>query len=310
MTPGRHFSALSAYLLLISALGAAACGGRSGATQPATGPLATSEEPPSTEDPTEPVTEPTSAAPASDASSAAEDPKSSAPTATPLELCNKMCDRVATACTKNAATACRTNCQQYEHPPAGCDTQVSAALECAAKAPDVTCTIIAPESCAPEFRRVVACTTGKEDPGRPQAVEAKLPDGWERFEARSHGFAVAMPRGVSEKSGAKEPTYEVQQGQVTYAVRILPSPKDKPTQKNLVPFTTKVLGGCARKLKLFGLIERPERTSIRYESRCADGAEWRGSLVFAANRLYMLQITSPGGVKVDADAFVYSFELL
>jgi len=184
------------------------------------------------------------------------------------------------------------------------------ALECASKAEDLSCVVIAPKSCASEFRRVVACSTGKEAPGTEAVAEARLPDGWERFESKGQGFAGMMPRGVTEKRDAKEPTYATTQGGAEYAVRILPPPKEKPTQKNLVPLASKLLGNCARKLKLFGLIERPDRVSIRYASSCADGAEWRGSFVITGSKMYVLQITAPAGVKVEADAFVYGFELL
>jgi len=307
MRSAREFSAICRCFGLVLGLGAAACG--PGKNKPTAAPDAKSQSVQAPAgDIAETGDEPASAPP--DESAHVELDPEAVKTPSPVELCLAMCDRVASLCTKNAADACRTNCAQYEHPPEGCDLEVRAALECASKAKDLTCVIIAPESCAPEFRRLVACSTGKEAPGAREVAEARLPDGWERFEAASQGFAVTMPRGVSEKTDAKEPTYAVDQGQAAYSVRVLPPPKAKPTQKNLVPLATGLLGKCARKLKLYGLIERPDRVSIRYDSRCADGAEWRGSLVITATRMYVLRVTAPAGVQVDADAFVYGFELL
>ncbi|HEY8944561.1 MAG TPA: hypothetical protein VIM73_09870, partial [Polyangiaceae bacterium] len=128
------------------------------------------EAAPTSEEPTPPVSTSTSVEPA--------------PPAPPsfVQLCNQMCDRVAKRCSETATESCRMNCTQYEHPPAGCDAQVRVALECGAKAEDLTCVNIAPESCAPDFRRVVACASGKPE-GELPADPTKMPEDWQKFES-------------------------------------------------------------------------------------------------------------------------------
>jgi hypothetical protein len=218
-----------------------------------------------------------------------------------------MCDRVTKKCSENAAESCRMNCTQYEHPPEGCDAQVRAALECAAKAEDLTCVNIAPESCAPDFRRVLACASGKPEGAMPEDPN-KMPDGWARFESASQGFSTPMPKGVTEKGGAPEPTFAVTAGDADYRVRILPLPKDPPTQKNLVRVAMGLIGKCNKNLKLFGMVERPNRTTIRFQSTCPANAELGGLIAIASGKMYVLEMTAPKGSTAPKDPFFYGFE--
>lgn len=280
-----------------------ACGGRpAGSERPAEAPARTSTPvEPSGAEPSEPASSPSSATPPV----AAEPAPPAAPD--PVALCNRMCDRVEKKCSESATESCRMNCTQYEHPPQGCDAQVQAALECGARAEDLTCVNIAPESCAADFRRVVACASGKPEGAMPEDP-TKIPESWERFESASAGFAAPMPRGVSEKSGAPEPTFQTSAGEATYEVRVLPAPKDKVTQKSLVRLTMGLVGKCGKNLKLFGMVERPERTTIRFQSGCPGGNELQGFIVIAAGKMYVLQVNAPAASNAPKDPFFYNFD--
>ncbi len=224
-----------------------------------------------------------------------------------VALCEKGCDKMKAHCSASSVDNCRMNCAQYEHPPEGCDSEVRAALECANSAEDSTCVNIAPEICSPKFRRVVACTNGKPMAAKEESLEHNPPPGWERFKAA--GFSSVMPKGVSEGSDGGQPSYSVKEGNLTYAVRVLPPPKEKPTQKNLVGVAMGVLGKCSQKLKLYGMVDRPEKVFIRFDSHCPDGTDWRGAFAINSKKLYMPFVSLPKGAKGEVDAFVYGFEL-
>lgn len=296
----------AAVLCFSLATGLSACGGGPG--EPAQSPAAPTATTAASGEPTvEPAPGPSEAPPADAANAPVPDAPSAAPAPNPVALCNAMCDRVAKKCSESATESCRMNCTQYEHPPAGCDAQVRVALECAARAEDLTCVNIAPESCAADFRRVVACASGKPEGALPEDP-TKIPEGWERFESGSGGFSAPLPKGVTEKSGAPEPTFHVNSGQATYEVRIFPAPKDKATQKSLVRFTMGLVGNCSKKLKLFGMVERPERTTIRFQSACPSGIELQGFIVIASGKLFVLQVSAPPGDAAPKDPFFYNFE--
>lgn len=200
------------------------------------------------------------------------------------------------------------NCTQYEHPPAGCDPQVRLALECSAKAEDLTCVNIAPESCAADFRRVVACASGKPEGAMPEDP-TKVPADWKIFQSASHGFSAPMPAGVTEQAGAPEPTYSVTAGGATYSVRILPAPAEKPTQKSLVKVGMGLVGKCTKGFKLFSLVDRPERVTINFKSSCPGDIELNGFIVIAAGKMYVLEVRAPRAVSAPKDPFFYGFEL-
>ncbi len=271
---------------------------------------------PAAEDPAAPKTAPGDAtdpaAPAADSAvgaSAAPDAKKPAAAAQPSlsELCLQGCTKVKAKCSESAAEACRMNCVQYEHPPQGCESEAREALKCARDAEDIPCVNIAPEICSYKFRRVVGCANGKPLEAKDDAP--RVPAGWERYTAKSAGFYATLPKGVSEGTEAGAPKFSVQENNVTYSVKILPPPPEKPTQKNLVKVAMGILGKCSQKLKLYGMVERPEKIFIRYDSKCPDGTELHGAFVVANNKLYLPTASVPKGGKAETEAFVYSFEV-
>lgn len=225
-----------------------------------------------------------------------------------VALCEKGCDKMKATCSASSVDNCRMNCTQYEHPPAGCDDEVRAALECANKAEDTTCVNIAPEICAPKFRRVVTCANGGKSVDASDEA-AQTPAGWERYSSKKNGFASLMPKGVSESSEGGVPTSTVKQGELTYQVRVLPPPAERPTQKSMVKLALPILGKCSQKLKLYGMVDRPEKIFIRFDSHCPDGTDWRGAFVITDKKMWMPFVTIPKGAKGEVDAFVYGFEL-
>lgn len=225
-----------------------------------------------------------------------------------VALCNKGCDKMKSTCSSSSVDNCRMNCTQYEHPPAGCDDEIRAALECANKAEDTTCVNIAPEICSPKFRRIVACANGGKTVETTDEA-AQVPPGWERHSSKKNGFASMMPKGVTESSEGGVPTSSVKQGELTYQVRVLPPPAERPTQKSMVKLALPILGKCSQKLKLYGMVDRPEKIFIRFDSHCPDGTDWRGAFVITDKKMWMPFVTIPKGAKGEVDAFVYGFEL-
>lgn len=224
-----------------------------------------------------------------------------------VNLCEEGCKKIKAKCAASSYENCHMNCAQYEHGPAGCEKEAREALECARSAEDVTCVNIAPEICAFKFRKVVACSNGttlqaKEETG-PQT-----PAGWERYTAKSAGFATVMPKGVSEAQEGGHPQFTSKEGDGTYFVRVLPAPKDKPTQKNMVQVAMGALGKCNRNMKLYGMVDRPEKVFIRFDSGCPDGTTWRGAFVIVGSKMYMPFVAAPKGAKPEVDAFLYGFE--
>jgi len=244
------------------------------------------------------------ASPASEADAAAAPAEAAAPA--PFAVCGQMCDRMGQRCSESATKACRLNCKQYQKLKPGCDGEARAALECARDAKDLQCAAIAPMSCNPAFLRFDACTKGEKL--EEKAEGPKTPQGWERFSAKSPHFSVLMPRGVSETTEGGDPTFKVADGGVTYAVRVRKAPEGKATQKALVKVALDLLGvNCSKNLRLHGMIEHDQRVTIRFDSECKDGTEWRGQFVVDAGRLYVLALTGAKGFKAESDAFFSSF---
>lgn len=302
---------------VVRALGAcvvfsAACGGGSGA--PAASPEAASNTPgadaTAAGNDSAPPADTAATTESNEASPAAGDEASkAAPQQSLLALCEEGCKKIKTRCTETAFENCKMNCAQYDHPPAGCETEVRQALECARDAEDVPCVNIAPEICSYKFRRIVACVNGKPLEAKDDAP--KTPDGWERFAAKSAGFTVMAPKGMTESSEGGESRHSVKLGDAEYVVRVLPAPKEKPTQKSMLGVAMGVLGKCNQKLKLYGMVDRPEKVFIRFDSGCADGVTWRGAFVVAGSKMYMPYVAIAKGTKSkpEVDAFVYGFEL-
>jgi len=218
-----------------------------------------------------------------------------------------MCERMGQRCAQSVLKTCHLNCKQYQKIPAGCDEPAREALECARDADDVQCAAIAPISCNPVFKRFAACARGEKLEAK--AAQAAAPQGWERFSAKTAGFSALMPRGVVEKTENGEPSFKVEDGPVTYSVRVRKAPEQKPTQKTLVKVALDLLGvNCSKNLRLHGMIEHDQRVSIRFDSRCKDAIEWRGQFVVAHGKLYVLAVTGPLGFQAENEAFFSSFE--
>lgn len=252
-----------------------------------------------------------SASPKTSDSTTPSSPTNATPKAEKLSLvalCEKGCDKMKATCSSSSVDNCRMNCTQYEHPPAGCEDEVRTALECANKAEDTTCVNIAPEICAPKFRRVVTCANGGKSVDTSDEA-AQTPPGWERYSSRKNGYASLMPKGVTESSEGGVPTSSVKQGELTYQVRVLPPPAERPTQKTMIKVALPILGKCNQKLKLYGMVDRPEKIFIRFDSHCPDGTDWRGAFVITDKKMWMPFVTIPKGAKGEVDAFVYGFEL-
>jgi hypothetical protein len=296
------------------------CGG--GASVPPTAPESSAANAsPSASDPSaasdaSPAAQPAAAtaaptAPAQDAASApsAEEAKKAPAEPTLVELCEQGCKKVKARCSESAFDTCRMNCVQYQHPPAGCEAEARTALECSRDAEDIPCVNIAPEICSHKFRRVVACANGKPLPDKDDGPR-KLED-WERFSAPSAGFSVMAPKGMAASNEGGEAHFAIQQGDVTYSVRVLPAPKEKPTQKNLVKVAMDVLGKCTQRLKLHGMVDRPEKVFIRFESHCPDGVDYRGAFLVTHSKLYIPYVALAKGSKTkpETDAFIFGLEL-
>jgi hypothetical protein len=296
----------SAVLLALVLLVATGCAGASSSDkgQPPAGATNTSESP---------VVEP-SARPSSDAKAAASPADAGASTAppppaapTPIEVCGQMCERMGQRCAQSVVKTCNLNCKKYEKLPAGCDAEVRAALECARGADDLQCAAIAPVSCNPVFLRFAACTRGEKI--ETKAEGPKTPEGWERFSAKAAGFSALMPRSVVESTEGGEPTFKAEAAPVTYSVRVRKAPQEKPTQKVLVKVALDLLGvNCSKNLRLHGMIEQAQRVTIRFDSQCKNGTEWRGQFVVARGKLYVLALTGPNGFKAEHEAFFSSFD--
>jgi hypothetical protein len=309
----RVFGPLVCLLVLSAGALAAACGGSSqSAASPTPSNVPPATPPPDDVAPTKPDTA-QSGGPEKPSGDKAADP--GAPPAAAgaqvalVELCEEGCKKIKAKCAGSSYDNCHMNCAQYEHGPKGCEKEAREALECAKNAEDVTCVNIAPEICAFKFRKVVACSNGTTLEAKEEAG-AKTPPGWERYSAKSAGFSALMPKGVTEGQEGGQPQFTTKEGEGTYNVRILPAPKEKPTQKNMLGVAMGVLGKCNRNLKLYGMVDRPEKVFIRFDAGCPDGSTWRGAFVIVGPKMYMPFVSAPKGVKTkpEIDAFIYSFE--
>lgn len=312
-------SASGARFLVGAGLGFAlftACGG--GAKPAENAAPASSEATPATSEPSSAASEtdkPPSAesepSPATSSSAAAT--PAAAPQVSLVALCEEGCKKIKAKCAGASYDNCHMNCAQYEHGPQGCEAEARVALECARDAEDVTCVNIAPEICAKKFQRVVACSNGKTLDTKEEEA-AKVPAGWERYSAKAAGFSALMPKGVTESAEGGEPHFVTKEGDATYSVRILPAPKEKPTQKSMVMVAMNVLGKCNRNMKLYGMVERPEKVFLRFDSKCPDGGEWRGAFFIVGSKMLMPFVAYPKGTNIkqaknELDAFIYNFDV-
>ena len=284
---------LSGMLVLFTA-----CGGRAAAAPAAANDVEANPAPARSTTPASAATVPS-------------EPAASIPTSEPgalsaRQLCEQMCTRLPQRCGASVQASCRVNCKQYESPPPGCDADARAAFECARDAADLQCANISPVSCDPKFLRLAACARGEKlDAGE---VEAGLPAGWERFKSGA-GFSAVMPRGVASKTENGDRVFSVEDGGLDYSVRVREAPPEPATQKGFVKVAFDLLGeSCSKKLRLHGKVEHDRRVSIRFNSQCRNGTEWRGLFVVFDGKLYVLAITGPKGFEADHARFFEGFD--
>ena len=218
---------------------------------------------------------PASADPAPEASApeAAAPPAASAAPAAAAPpvgvLCEKMCDAQAPKCSAEQVKECRHNyCSRYSGAPDVCEPSARAALECAQSQPDsLLCSNVVPSICAKKFFAIEKClSTGVAPP--PDQEGPKLPDGWSRYEANDAAFSVLMPKGVETKAEAGVKSWTAKAGDATYSITLQPPPPEKKfDQKAFLRIATKLLGRCGDKMKLFAIVEKPDRSMIQYK-RC------------------------------------------
>lgn len=286
--------------LVTAALVFAACGGQKPA-ESAEAPATTSETPPTAPSSEEPATE-ASAAPATSVAPAAAPPPVGV-------LCEKMCDAQAPKCSAEQVKGCRHNyCSRYSGAPDVCEPSARAALECAQSQPDfLLCSNVVPESCAKRFFAVEKClSTGQAPP--PEAEGPKTPDGWARYESSDAAFSVLMPKAVEAKTEGGVKSWSSKSGEVTYSITLqAPPPEKKFDQKAFLRIATKMLGRCGDKMKLFAIVEKPDRSMIQYKTVCPDKSQERGMLYVQGQDYFVIRAKWNDAPNPDADTFAYSF---
>jgi hypothetical protein len=303
-TGGFGPSAAGGAVLLCSCFALAACGPQ--AKPAAAEPAVASDEPAETQAASAPPeAEP---APAAEPSQA---PPAAAPSPPPLTaLCETMCGAQTEKCKPEQIEGCRQNyCYRYGGAPEVCEPSVRGALECAQSKPDfLLCSNVIPDSCAKKFRAAEKCVaTGVAPPPDPEGP--KTPEGFARFESASGKFSVLMPSGVKESSAGDTTTWSSEIRGATYEITLSPPPKEKKfDNKAFLRIATKLLDKCAPKMKLFAIVEKPDRTMIQFSTTCPDGSAERGVLYVQGNEYFVLRSRWKDGANPDADVFAYSFE--
>lgn len=295
---------------LLAAVFVAALGAACGAPKPAEtaaapdGDGAASPDAPPSE-PVAPPAEDTGRPPATTTPAAAAEP---APKPVGV-LCETMCEAQAPKCTPEQVKGCRHNyCSRYAGAPEACEPAARAALECAQSQPDfLLCSNVVPESCAKRFRGIEQCLRTGVAPA-PEADGPSIPSGWERFESNEAAFSVLMPKGVEAKRDGAARTWTAKSGEITYSVTLSAPPAEKKfDQKAFLRIATKMLGKCAPKMKLFAIVEKPDRTMIQYRTECPDKSQERGMLYVQGPDYFVIRARWNDAPNPDADTFAYSF---
>jgi hypothetical protein len=221
-----------------------------------------------------------------------------------------MCEAQAPKCTPEQVKGCRHNyCSRYDGAPDVCEPAARAALECAQSQPDfLLCSNVIPESCAKKFRGIEKClATGVAPPPDPEGP--KTPEGWARYETSDAAFSVLMPKPVEAKAENGVKSFTAASGDVSYSITLqAPPPEKKFDQKAFLRVATKLLGRCADKMKLFAIVEKPDRSMIQYKTVCADKSQERGMLYVQGQDYFVLRARWPNEApNPDAETFVYSF---
>ena len=288
-------------VLLTTVLAFAACG-------PKPEPVKTPEPAPSVAPAPDPAPPASEAPPPSEAAP----PSAPAPEAKPAapsihDVCYAMCDKVKAKCPQSAFESCRVNCTKYDPPPAGCDDVVRGALACARDAADLVCANVAPESCGKRFRQITACAAGEKPTTSSEPASAALPAGFTLYENASEGVHAPMPQGAAAAADGVIASSKDASGAV-YTIRKLPRPQGKVSEKVFLKIAMNLLGRCSDKMKLQGLVDKPGRTSINYNTKCPDGAVEQGLFWATEKAIFVASVRGAAGSLGSADAFLYGFE--
>jgi hypothetical protein len=274
------------------------------------------------------ASESSSAAPPADSAPAAPEPDESSEALAPatateaapaeaaanqpsvVDVCLKRCERLATTCSKTALDSCRADCGQWKTLPAGCESQIRVAVECMSEAPDAQCANIAPPSCAKQFRAFTRCKDGNPEPVAESAKSANDTAGLQPVQDAAGGFKVLLPEKPKATQQDGHPAWTVQKDGVSYEIHRLPPLTGKLNPKTFLKAMTGFLGPCAAKMRLHGMIDTPNYTLMRFETRCKDGVEWRGAIHSAKNATYVIGLKGPTVELARAEAFLGSFQTL
>ena len=296
-------------LTLIGALCAVGCGPASPAPETAASESTSAAAPAegaATPAPSDPE------APAADTSAAAAPAAEAAPENQPsvVDICLKRCDRLASTCSKSSLDSCKADCGQWKTLPTGCEKQIRVAVECMANAPDAQCANVAPPSCGKQFRAFTRCKDGNPEPEAEASKATNDAAGLSLVDEVDGGFKVLLPAKpqVKDQDGRRVWTAVNGEG-VSHEVHKLPAMTGKLTPKAFMKVMTSFLGPCAAKMRLHGMIDTPNYTLMRFETKCSDGVEWRGAIHSHKHATYVIGLKGPGPKLGQAEAFLGSFQV-
>jgi hypothetical protein len=258
-----------------------------------------------------PGTDKASSAPASAAAAAPAATAARQAEAVPLsKVCASMCESMSSKCSADQIKACTLSyCAKYVTDQPACDAATRAAFACAQSGKDfLLCSNVINDNCAKKFLAVQKCGATGVAPVL-EAEGIRVPEGWERFEAADARFSILMPKGVATKQQGNAKLWTAKAGAASYEVSHEPAPSEpKFDQRAFLRIANKLLGRCSDKMKLFALIEKPDRSFIHYKTRCPDQSEERGVLYVHGPDYFVVRSHWPGGPNPDVDSFVYSFD--
>lgn len=222
------------------------------------------------------------------------------------ELCEAVCVRLEKQCPASVAEDCRIDCTLYQTSPSRCSSHVHRALDCARKASDLACVKVAPGSCTRTFRELAACIDNREV--EPSHDALAIPRGWRRVSF--HGLSIAMPpdaKSLPARSGSR-PELVATEGANSYSVRVLPKPENPTTEGNAGFVTQAALDRCKNDVRVFSVVERPERFSSRFSANCPDQSALKGQILLLGSKLYVFSVQGPDPSGDKLEAFLYGFE--
>lgn len=274
--------------------------GCAAAQQAATSPEAGSEAEPASAAPSSAPAGDAQESPEPAAAEAAPEPSNESPASagaapsTPAELCNQACARIGQECSSSAARDCRVNCRRYESPKPECEAVARAAMACFAKAPDLSCAFVAPDSCGKPFAAWSRCQTTGETTEEATPEAPTLPSSWQKYRDPDTRFSVVFPPGVTKTAADGKTIWSTNDQGLTYEVVVQAAPAGPPTQRSLLRAASAYLGRCADKMKLHGMIDEEDGSvSIRFDTRCKDGTVWRGAMHVVGSLQFIVAVRGP-----------------